>query len=45
VRPLLNQGIGRGRFLAAGLALFALKVLIDYGVALAFSRPYTPSPI
>ncbi len=32
---------GRGRYLGAGLALFALKVLIDYGVARAFSHPYT----
>lgn len=41
MRRIVSEGIGRARYLGAGLALFALKILVDYGVARAFSRPYT----
>jgi uncharacterized membrane protein YhaH (DUF805 family) len=37
----LERGIGRAAYLRAGLLLFAVKILIDIGVAHAFSHPYS----
>jgi uncharacterized membrane protein YhaH (DUF805 family) len=37
----LERGIGRSAYLAAGLLLFAVKIVIDIAVAHAFSRPYS----
>src|SRR5882672_10642675 len=37
----LDRGLGRGRYLTAGLVLFAIKVTIDLAVARLFGRPYS----
>jgi uncharacterized membrane protein YhaH (DUF805 family) len=37
----LGEGLGRVRYVAAGVALFVVKIGIDLLVARAFSRPYS----
>ncbi len=37
----LDKGLGRLRYLAAGMTLFAVKIAIDILVARAFGRPYS----
>ena len=37
----LDRGVSRARYVLAGVALFAVKVLLDLALARAFGRPYS----
>lgn len=39
---LLTGTLGRGRYLLIGVALFLVKYLLDWTVANAFGRPWSP---